>query len=224
MKSKFSLSAIGAAFLLLGPYAARAQNNGSVKDEKFELAAEFTTMTFEPGKTILGFGSRLTYNINSHVALEGATYFFPHDCQFCGRHSGQTVEGLFGVKIGKRFNKWGIFGKVRPGVLSSSEGQTNLFVGIPTTSPPSFLLPTIFFVSRRLNSFAADVGGVVEYYPKKRIVTRLDFGETIIHYSRNTTNFPFFDPNTSGFILRPSTVPAQNRGALQFTASVGFRF
>jgi hypothetical protein len=224
MKSKFSLSAISAAFLLLSPFAAAAQDNGSVKDLKFEAATEFTTMTFEPGQTILGLGTRLTYNINSHFALEAATYVFPHDCQFCGRHSGRTVEGLFGVKIGKRFNKWGIFGKVRPGVISSSEGQSDLVVGIPTTSPPSIFQPSLTFIPKRLTSFAADVGGVVEYYPSKRIITRLDFGETIIHYSRKTTNFPVFDPATGGFVLRPSTVPAQNRGALQFMAGVGFRF
>jgi hypothetical protein len=224
MKSKFSLSAISAAFLLFSPFAAAAQNNGSVKEQKFELAAEFTTMTFEPGQTILGLGNRLTYNINSHFALEAATYVFPHDCQICGRHSGRTVEGLFGVKIGKRFNKWGIFVKVRPGVISSSEGRSDLVIGIPTTSPPSILPPSLTFVSKSLTSFAADVGGVVEYYPSKRIIFRLDFGETIIHYRGRTSTFPVFDPAAGGFVLRLSSGRAQNRGALQFMAGVGFRF
>jgi hypothetical protein len=69
-----------------------------------------------------------------------------------------------------------------------------------------------------------DVGGVVEFYPTKRIITRLDFGSTIIHYGPRTINFPIFNPATGDFTLQPSTVPAQNRGTLQFMAGVGFRF
>ena len=30
--------------------------------------------------------------------------------------------------------------------------------------------------------FSMDVGGVVEFYPSRRIVTRLDIGDTIIRY------------------------------------------
>lgn len=208
------------AISLLSSLQAGAQDNSSVEVRKFELAADFSTITFEAGQTELGLGGRLTYNLNSHFALEAAGYFFPHECDFCGRHSGRTTEGLFGVKIGKRFEKWGIFGKVRPGVISSSQGQLDIqSLGTPTTNPPS-----IAFVQRRLTTFAADVGGVLEFYPSKRIITRLDFGSTIIHYGRHTTNFPVFDPITGGFTLRPSTVPAQNRGTLQLMAGVGFRF
>jgi len=224
MKRKICLSAIIAVFLLLSSFAAKAQNNGSVDVRKFELAADFSTNTFEPGQTIVGLGGRLTYNLNSHFALEAAGYFFPQECQFCGRHTGRTTEGFFGVKIGKRFNKWGIFGKARPGVISSSQGQFDLVIGIPTTSPPSINLPSLFFVEKRLTTFAADVGGVVEFYPSKRIITRLDFGSTIIHYGPRTINFPVFNPATGGFTLQQSTVPAQNRGTLQFMAGVGFRF
>src|SRR5262245_29528702 len=102
---------------------ANGQDNGSVAEKKFEVASEFTTITFDVGKTKVGFGGRLTYNLNSHIALETATYFFPAGCHFCGRHAGNMTEVLGGVKIGKRWNKWGIFGKARPGILSSSEGQ-----------------------------------------------------------------------------------------------------
>ena len=224
MKNNFCLSAIIAFILVLSSHAVRAQPNSSVKEHKFEVASEFTTMTFGAGDTIVGLGGRLTYNVKSYFALEAATYVFPGDCQFCDRHSGRSVEGLFGVKMGKRFAKWGIFGKARPGVISSSRGQFDLVVGLPATSPPAFFPPTFVFVPKRRTSFAADIGGVVEYYPTKRIITRLDFGETIIHYASQTTNFPAFHPATGGFVLRPSTGPAQNRGALQFTAGVGFRF
>ena len=220
MKNRIGLSALIGMSLLLISFAARAQSNSSVEVRKFEAAADFSTITFEAGQTELGLGGRLTYNLNSHIALEAAGYFFPHDCQFCGRHSGRTTEGLFGVKIGKRFDKWGIFGKARPGVISSGKGQFDvLALSTPLTNPLS-----LAFVEKRLTSFAADIGGVLEFYPSKRIITRMDFGSTIIHYGRRTTNFPVFDPVTGGFTLQPSTTPAQNRGTLQIMAGVGFRF
>ena len=225
MKSKFGSSTIIAVFLLLGSFTVNAQDNGSVAVRKFELAAEFTTNTFDVADTVVGLGGRLTYNLNPHFALEGAGYFFPQECRGCGRHASQSMEGFFGVKIGKRFNKWGIFGKARPGVMSSSKGQFDLVViGVSTTSPPSLNFPSISFVEKRLTTFAMDVGGVVEFYPTKRIITRLDFGSTIIHYGPRTINFPVFDPVNGGFTLQQSTVPAQNRGTLQFMAGVGFRF
>ena len=45
-----------------------------------------------------------------------------------------------------------------------------------------------------------DVGGVVEFYPSKRIVTRFDAGDTIIHFGRRNMNTIVFDPvaNTIG--------------------------
>jgi hypothetical protein len=219
MKRKSVLSTIIGMVVLLTCLTVKAQSNSSVEVRKFELAADFSTITYEAGQSEVGFGGRLAYNLNSHIALEAAGYLFP-DCQFCSRRSGQTMEGLFGVKIGKRFDKWGIFGKARPGVISSSQGQFETqSLTTAATIPPSF-----FFTQKRLTNFAADIGGVVEFYPSKRIITRLDFGSTIIHYGRHTINFPVFDPVTGAFTLQPSTTPAQNRGTLQLMAGVGFRF
>lgn len=224
MKNKPGTSVIIAIFLLFGSFAAKAQDNGSVAVRKFELAADFSTNTFDVGRTVVGLGGRLTYNLNSHLALEAAGYFFPQQCG-CGRHAGHITEGFFGVKIGKRFNKWGIFGKARPGVMSSSQGNfETVIVGIPTTSPPSINFPLFTFVNKRLTTFAADVGGVLEFYPTKRVITRFDFGSTIIHYGPNRIDFPSFNPLAGGFTLQQSTIPAQNRGTLQFMAGVGFRF
>ncbi len=224
MKNKFGLSAIIATYLLFGSLAVKAQDNGSVAVRKFELAADFSTNTFDVGKNVVGLGGRLSYNLNSHFALEAAGYFFPQECN-CGRHAGRTAEGFFGVKIGKRFNKWGIFGKARPGVMTSTLGDFDIvLVGIPTTSPSSINPPIFDFVEKRLTTFALDVGGVVEFYPTKRIITRLDFGSTIIHYGPNTFTFPSVNPFTGAVTTRQSIRPAQNRGTLQFIAGVGFRF
>jgi hypothetical protein len=37
-----------------------------------------------------------------------------------------VTEVLAGVKVGKRFDSWGIFAKARPGVVSFSEGEFNI--------------------------------------------------------------------------------------------------
>ena len=70
-----------------------------------------------------------------------------------------------------------------------------------------------------------DVGGVVEYYPTKRIITRLDFGSTIIHYGPRTINFPAFDPITGELHFAAiNHTRAESAARLQFMAGVGFRF
>jgi len=186
---------------------------------KFEVAAEFTTLEREAfnGRTEPGVGGRFTYNLNKVFSLEAAGYFFPKDCFSC-RNNGRITEVLGGVKVGKRFEKWGLFGKARPGVVSFSEGSFNV-----TAVPSNPFLP-IDFEFKRLNSFATDVGAVLEFYPSKRIVTRFDAGDTIIHFTRRTTNGVQFDPLTSTFRIVPITSPARTTHNFQFMTSVGFRF
>jgi hypothetical protein len=207
--------------LSLGLVAARGQSSDL---PKFEVGADFTTITFGPGQTELGLGGRLTYNLNKHVALEGAGFFFPRSCQFCARgNNGRITEGLFGVKVGKRFEKWGIFAKARPGVISFSQGKFNL---VPTNGTPPTGVGVFPFDFRfeRLTTPAFDVGGVLEFYPSKRIVTRLDFGSTIIHYGPRSFNTPVFNSTTNTYTLVPSTIPSQTRGSFQATVGVGWRF
>jgi hypothetical protein len=219
MKHKLFKDVIFATFMVVSANLTSAQDNSAVDVKKFEVAPEFTTITFEPGNTIVGPGGRFTYNLNKHVALEAAGYFFA-GCEFCGRQSGATTEGLFGAKIGKRFHKWGIFAKARPGLISSSRGRFEYaLTGSSAVSGTQF-----FFVQKRETSFAVDVGGVLEFYPTKRIITRFDFGSTIIRYGGYTANFPSFDPVTETYSLKPFRIPGEVQGSLQFMASVGFRF
>jgi len=207
--------------LLLSPFNTRAQ---SADTRKWEVGVDFSSITFNAGKSEPGFGGRLTYNLNKHVALEAAGYFFPRHCTFCaGQENGRISEGLFGVKAGKRFEKWGIFGKARPGLISFSDGKFNVvpITVNPPTGPGAF---PFTFVTNRLTTPAVDLGAVLEFYPTKRIITRIDFGNTLIHYSPQTINYLFIDPATGTTMLGTSTTPAQNRGSLQIMAGVGFRF
>ena len=193
---------------------------------KFELGAQFTSITkpdFNNGATEPGFGGRFTFNLNKSVALEAVGNFFPHKCRFCGSggggdNSGNITQGLFGVKAGKRFQKWGIFGKARPGVVSFSDGDSKY---VATGTGGSFPFE---FRQNRLTTFAIDLGGVLEFYPSKRIVTRFEAGDTLIHYGRRQSNYLIFDPITFAPSLLPFTTPAQTRHNFQFSAGVGWRF
>ena len=152
---------------------------------KFEVAAEFTTLereAFSQRRTEPGIGGRFTYNLNEVVSLEAAGYFFPKKCFQC-RNAGNVAEGLAGVKVGKRFEKWGIFAKARPGAISFSRGAVDVLV-----APGTSAFGPVDFEFKRQTAFALDLGGVVEFYPSKRIVTRFDFGDTIMHFNRRNMN------------------------------------
>ena len=189
---------------------------------KFEVAAEFTTLErddFTGTRTDPGFGGRFTFNLNRVVSFESAGYFFPKRCRSC-RNAGHVTEVLAGVKVGKRFEKWGIFVKGRPGVVSFSEGETNI-IPVPPPTDPTF--PFQFEIKRSTN-FATDVGGVIEFYPSKRIVTRFDAGDTIIHFNSTTRNVIQFIPPSNSILILPLNVPSRTTHSFQFMDSVGFRF
>ena len=218
MKRKllFTIIAIGIS-LLLSPLNARAQ---SADPPKYEVAADFTSLTLASRETYPGLGGRFTYNLNKHVALEAAGYFSPGKCDSCGGTvTGKITEGLFGVKAGKRFEKWGLFGKARPGFINFSKGAFDI---VQTGAGGPF--PFRFEVHSQTN-FALDLGGVLEFYPSKKIVVRFDAGDTLIHYPRRTSNFLAPDPaNPGGALLVPFTTPAYTSHSLQFIGGVGFRF
>jgi len=191
---------------------------------KFEIGVQFTSITkpdSNNGATEPGLGARFTFNLNRSVALEAVGNFFPHQCNFCGSggfagdNSGNITQGLFGVKVGKRFQKWGIFGKARPGVVSFSKGDSRIELAGPGN---------LFIEQSRQNHFALDLGGVLEFYPSKRIVTRFEAGDTLIHYGQRQNNFVSYDPTTGQPVLIPFISPAETRHNFQFSAGVGWRF
>ena len=194
---------------------------------KVELGVQFTSITkpdFNNGDTEPGLGGRFTFNLNRSIALEAVGNFFPHNCRFCGRgpvagdNSGNITQGLFGVKAGKRFEKWGIFGKARPGIVSFSGGNSTY---VDTGAGSSFPFE---LRRRRLTNFAADLGGVIEFYPSRRLVTRFEAGDTLIHYGPRQSNFFSFDPTTGTTFLVPFTTRSETRHNFQFAAGVGWRF
>ena len=191
---------------------------------KVELGGHFTSITkpdFDGSRTEAGFGGRFTFNFNRSIAVEAEGNFFPHNCRSCNNeNAGTLAQGFFGVKAGKRFRKFGIFGKARPGVASFSGGEFDIAI-LP--SPPGTI--PVFLINRsRATNFAFDVGGVIELYHSRRIFTRFDGGDTIIRYPQRTFNGFSFDPVTGTVTPFPFIRPADSRHNFQFSAGIGIRF
>ena len=68
------------------------------------------------------------------------------------RYPGKTTA-LVGIKTGVRLDRFGVFGKARAGMWHFNRAY-----------------------------FAADLGGVLEYYPSPHTAVRIDIGDTILFY------------------------------------------
>ena len=207
----------------------RAQSDDAPRTE---VGVQFTSATLiEPvgsgSDTRPGFGGRVTYNLTGSVALESQVDFFPIN-ERRSYDGGRTVQALFGVKAGKRFERFGIYGKARPGFVRFSRAVTG-YERVPF--PPSFIAPEQFpggeFPLPRFGArteFATDIGGVVEFYPSRRIVTRFDIGDTIIRYGARTRAFQVYEGTPLRSVVREFRQDAITTHNFQFSAGVGFRF
>jgi hypothetical protein len=178
----------------------------------------------------LGGGGRVTFNLTKALALEGELNRFPSS----GFDNVSRFQGQFGVKSGWRFKKFGVFGKVRPGFIHTKYDFQPVCILQPIC-PPNQVCAQIFppFCSSIPVSdtgFSLDVGGVAELYPSKRVVVRLDVGDTIANRQGPPSfiNRQFFSSQeppilvSSGFFTLPGgNVTTHN---LQLSAGVGFRF
>ncbi|MDT7603688.1 MAG: hypothetical protein QOF61_1685 [Acidobacteriota bacterium] len=215
MKRSFFVLVTLFVCLLLNSSGARAQTQTQADDPpRFEVGVHFSALTLTPSnnyRTEVGFGGRFTFNLNQHVALEAETTLFPNSGRSGElRADGNAVEGLFGVKAGKRWQKFGVFAKARPGFVSFSEGRL--------VADPTFASGGLFgFRRERATHFATDVGGVLELYVSRRISTRFDVGDTIIRYGTQTVGNIFPPPATF-------TIQTDTRHNLQVNGGIGFRF
>jgi hypothetical protein len=218
MKQNLFLTLTTLALCLCFGHADSHAQTSTDDPPKFEIGAHFTSLSLGTDRTEAGLGTRLTYNLTKNFAVEAEGNLLPHNARFASfRNGGRAVEGLFGVKVGKRYEKFGIFAKARPGLISFTQGQGGY---VATGGGGVFPFQ---FRTERATHFATDIGGVLEFYPSHRIVTRFDAGDTIIRYGSATFNGLSIDDagNTSIF---PLPVPAQTTHNFQFTAGVGFRF
>ena len=236
---------------LLHPNGELQAQSTNGDDRKFEVGGQFTLLTtpivtqvtesavcITPGcppstftlsrarKTQPGFGGRFGYNLNSSVALEAELNLFPGADSFTGPeefNDGYFLEGLFGVKAGKRFEKVGIFGKARPGFLYASQGD--LEPKPDTACIQIFPSPAGCFQPTGINSFAVDVGGVLEIYPTARTVIRFDFGDTIVRLRERDVSTVYTRVASSQaprFVFW--RMPAETTHNFQVSVGIAFRF
>jgi hypothetical protein len=179
------------------------------KKDKIEIGVQSTSLSlFHPDfafdETQTGIGGRVTYNFNRSIAAEAEINFFPQK-QIVLTADGNAIQAQFGVKAGKRFEKFGVFGKVRPGFLSVDR------VG-------SFVPGSNFLVKiERQAFFTVDTGGVLELYPSRRTVVRFEAGDTVLRHPARFGQTLIINPTVE--LLRP----AKFKHNFQFTAGVSFR-
>lgn len=217
------------AFLTVGAKAAHAQSD----TPKFEASAVFTAIRqnddfyqiiegFDPRiRHNYGGGGRFTFNLTRAIALEAElTYhpkargasvsgLFPGQVFDAALVGGKRTEGLFGVKAGKRGQRFGVFAKLRPGFMR--------FSNVPDCPNGDVARCTV----GGKTEFALDVGGAFEYYPTRRFVIRFDAGDTIIRYRHLTrANFGSLPP-TPQFPLEVGGGTTHNA---QYSVGFGVRF
>lgn len=194
------ITALGLLFIilmLLCEPSARAQGATN-----FEVGVHLSMLRFQGSdyrsffnKSIdPGVGARATFNINSFMGVEGEIDFYPKDAT----RLGNRTLALFGGKLGISTRNFGIYAKIRPGILRFSDSTL-----------PGPLLPGAC-AGVNANSFVVDYGGIFEIYPVWRTVIRLDAGDV-------TGKTKFRCP------LPPPAVEVRTHN-LQFNIGVGFRF
>jgi hypothetical protein len=183
MKRLFRLISIGV--LLLAPSLARAQ----AREGKFELGGLITYTFLEEigttdsgvGTQVGGFGGRFVYHALPFLDFDTEINFLPGNSATSGNH----LQGLFGVKGGKRFSKVGLFLKARSGFLHFRRDP----FGVGESSSD-------FFSHERAKSteLNIDLGGVIEYYTARNVILRFDLGDSVIRYSPRTVRTSDFIP------------------------------
>jgi len=177
---------------------------------RFEIGGTFNTLRND-NAGLVGPGFRGVFNLGRFVSLEGEFNWFPITPS--GSRSGTTIEGLFGAKVGYRTQHFGIFGKVRPGFLSSSDSLRQINIDLSTIVTPET------FRFNRLTERVVDFGEVLEYYPSKHWAFRWDIGDTVIFREE-----PRFNVINGGNLFVPIDSFNRTTNNFQFTTGVQYRF
>lgn len=222
MKKATFLASTIFAFTVLFTGAVRAQQD---PPSRIEVGIQFSSITYpghDPfgspfstarGSSEAGFGGRITFNLNKNIALEAEENYFPHENGYDESRGGTLWQGNFGVKVGKRFGKFGVFAKARPGFASFSKALAVVDTATAFDGNGQVVTFPVFGLKRQTH-FAMDLGGVLEFYPSRRVLTRIDVGDTIIHNLSDSVV-------PTGLTFQQVSRTAHN---LQVTAGIGFRF
>jgi hypothetical protein len=174
--------------LLLFTLIARESAMAQSEERKIEVGAQFSVLgggadfLFDTAKSI-GGGGRVTIDLTKHLALEGELNYFPS----AGFYNARRFQGQFGVKSGLRFERFGLFGKARPGFINTKYDFRSFCTPVPCPPGAFCILPSCLPTSSNTRA-SLDVGGVIEFYSFNRITVRFDVGDTILNRSIGTHN------------------------------------
>jgi hypothetical protein len=167
---------------------------------RFEIGPIFSTIfisksfnQFQPG-----IGGRFTFNVSKVFAVDSEI-----TSTVVNQNAASDYDGGFalhlrsGLKATARRKNFGVFAKIRPGLISYSGAIKSL-----QPTPP-------FVVTQRIGEFTLDVGGGIEFYAGRRLTFRYDFGDTIV-----------YQPALHGTFV----VPGHNVNNFEFETAVAFRF
>lgn len=141
--------------------------------------------------TNTGFGGRFSVDLFRWLSVDTELNYFPSDDFHLAipvpdlpppgslpppqiSYERRRTEVLAGARIGYRSDRWGLFGKVRPGFTHLSNEGINCVGAVCALM--------LFAVPEYRTEFALDLGGVAEFYPTRRTVARIDFGDTMIRH------------------------------------------
>ena len=195
MNSPIVLRCVAITFMFLCASTALAQE----KAAKYEVGLHYAALNVtEKSDKDSGLGLRFTYNLNDYIGLEAEATGFPQTREGGGNNE---TQGLFGVRAGKRTNRYGVFAKARTGV-------TRFYLLGITPGPNNF--------EQGHTRFTTDVGGVFEYYPTSNTAVRVDVGDTMIRFKTGDFFYQRLD--------EPMFVQRRLSHNLQINVGVALRF
>ena len=135
--------------------------------------------------TSAGLGGRVLFRVSEWISVDGEMSLLPNDKivgptaetsigPFHVERSRRRLDALAGVNIGARRDRFRAFLKVRPGVTRLyNKGMSCLGAGCAVV---------LIALDTYRTEFALDLGGGVEFYPSRRTVARVEFGDTMIRH------------------------------------------
>ena len=179
---------------------------------RFELGGNFTTTHAHVGNyQAYGAGLEGDINFGRHFALDAAYTFLRNEFPY--------QMGLFGLKAGVRTERFGFFGKIRPGFITNKPVLRDSSI-VVDPGPPAVTLGTMAHV-HRLTEKALDLGGVVEYYPSRHWALRWDVGDTLVVQDQGPTFTVIVVGNPTPSV---TAFPARTSNNFQFSTGVHYRF
>lgn len=176
-------------------------------ERKFVVCPLYTTINLQAfDSKESGVGMRLSYQVNDYLAVEAEGNIFEFSIGDHPTDDKLAAQGLLGIKAGLRNRRVGVFAKLRPGVVNFPELRVRRSF--------CFLGQSCERSARSANRLALDAGAVVELYPTRNIIVRMDVGDTMIRFRDDfIVEFPAPVRIKDGF--------SHN---LQLAGSIGFRF